>query len=387
MRLPLVVASAIRSRRLIEPEQRVLIALSGGPDSVALLHCMLELSKKRDLKFELCAAHLNHGLRGKEADEDEKFSRQLCRKRGIPLVSAYSDIGKTAQAIKRSHEETGRIVRRAFLARACLLLKASCVAVAHHADDRIETVLYRLCRGTGLAGLQGIGWVGPLRLEGEPSVDEFIEWHSVSAARPASTLERQYYAKERKKALAESGDPLLDVQVVRPMLACSRPEILAYLRTKHQRYRTDQTNFDTDIPRNAIRGIVLPALCGKVHPGTRQALWRLAEEAEVHAEKRLWRRDWMTAFAKLGASDSLSLTVPKLGSPPEIDELRDALDVLSSIWVLSGVQFTQRHALALRRLFVWTSGPKTLDLPGNLSAERRAKTVLIRRNFRARDLL
>lgn len=387
MRLPLVVASAIRTRRLIEPGHRVLVALSGGPDSVALFHCLLELSKKRDLGFELRAAHLNHGLRGKAAAEDEKFSVKLCAAKDVPLASAYADVRKIAASMKRSEEEAGRVVRRAFLARACKLMECSCVAVAHHADDRIETVLYRLCRGTGLAGLQGIGWVGPLRLEGEPDVEDFFEWRETSAVIPAHSgpLAKQFFAAEKKKEKEERN--LEEVRVVRPMLGCTRPEILAYLRTKHQRYCTDETNFDDDIPRNAIRNLVLPVLCGKVHAGTRQALWRLAEEAEVHAEKRQWRREWMTAFAQVGKQDFLALPVPKLGSPPEIDELRDALDVLRGMWSIRNTEFTHRHAIALRRLFVWASGPKTLELPGQLVAERRGKTVSIRRNYRAKDLL
>jgi len=384
MRLPLVVASAIRSRKLIEPGQRVLVALSGGPDSVALFHCLLELSKKRDLAFELYAAHLNHGLRGKAANSDEQFCEKLAKRKGVPFASAFTDVSKIAAALKRSDEEAGRIVRRAFLAHACKLFDCACVAVAHHADDRIETVLYRLCRGTGLAGLQGIGWTGPLALEGEPDVEEFLEWRGNSAVTPkhSGALEKHFYAKERK----QNATQLTDVGVVRPMLSCSRPEILAYLRSKHQQFCTDETNFDVDIPRNAIRNLVLPTLCGKVHAGTRQALWRLAEEAEIHAEKRQWRREWMNAFAQLGKNEFLSLPVPRLGSPPEIDELRDALEVLRSMWSIKNTEFTHRHALALRRLFTWTSGPKTLELPGQLSAERRGKTVSIRRNYRAKDL-
>lgn len=373
MRLPILVASSIRTRRLIAPGQKVLVALSGGPDSVALFHCLLELSKKRDLAFEIAAAHLHHGLRGADADADETFCENLCEKKKVPLLRAFVDTPQIAAYFKRSIEEAARIARHEFLATCATYIGADCVAVAHHADDRIETVLYRLCRGTGLAGLQGMGWTGPLRLEGEPDAASFLEW------RAPSSEELQFH-KTKPAPAAES------LQVVRPLLACSRPEVLAYLRQKRQAYCTDETNFDVHIPRNAIRNLVLPLLAGKVHPGTRAALWRLSEEAEVHAEKRSWRREWLGAFAHMGKQDYFALPVPKIGSPPEIDELNDALEVLRGMWKLNEAAFTHRHAQSLRRLFNPECGGKRIDLPGGLVAERKGKTVTIRRNFRARDL-
>jgi tRNA(Ile)-lysidine synthetase-like protein len=363
MRLPLLVSRAIRSRQLIAPGGRVLIALSGGPDSVALLHCMLELSRKRDLAFELCAAHLNHRLRGKSADADERFCARLCARKKIPLLRASVDTPKLAAVLKRSIEETARIARHAFLHQAALRLGGGCVAVAHHGDDRIETVLYRLCRGTGLAGLQGIGWSGPLKLEDEPDVGDWLTWREPAAPAMAQ----------------QAGGGETPLRVVRPLLGCARKEILAYLKTKRQACRTDETNFDVRIPRNALRNLVLPMLEEKVHPGARAALGRLAEEAEVQYEKRAWRREWLAGFASLEKNGSLSLPVSKLGPPPDEDEISDALSVLQAAWNLGATSFGRRHAQALRALFIPASGPKTLSLSGNLAAERRHKTVTIKR--------
>ncbi len=369
MRLPILVGNAIRERKLIARGGRVLVALSGGPDSVALFLCMLELSKKRDLKFQVIAAHLNHGIRGKDADEDEAFCKRLCKKNGVEFIAAHADAPALSVALKRSMEETARIVRRSFLAAAALRSQCDCVAVAHHADDRIETVLYRLCRGTGTAGLRGIGWTGPLKLEDEPDVSADIVWDSRAAL-----------------AFADATRADHDVLVVRPMLGCTRPEVLDYLKQKKQPYRIDQTNFDNDIPRNAIRNQVLPILAGKVHPGARQALWRLAEEADINAAKRTWRRDWLASFSHAGEHGYIELPVPSMGSPPELEELSDALDVLKTLWKLKETNFTHRHAQALRRLFNPESGPKTIDLPNGLVAERKGKVVAIRKNYRARDL-
>ncbi|HLX63766.1 MAG TPA: tRNA lysidine(34) synthetase TilS [Planctomycetota bacterium] len=385
MRLPLLVGNAIRERKLIPPSGRVLVALSGGPDSVALLLCMLELSKKRDLKFALAAAHLNHSIRGKDADRDESFCRKLCKKKGVEFIAARADAPSLSGALNRSLEESARIVRRAFLAAAALRTEANCVAVAHHADDRIETVLYRICRGTGMAGLRGIGWTGPLKLDDEPNVDEWIQWLDASGKpQPTAHAAEISFAAGNDEAHRKQ---LAEIQIVRPMLGCTRPEVLEYLKQKRQNYCTDLTNFDNDIPRNAIRNQVLPILAGKVHAGARQALWRLAEEADIHAAKRAWRREWLGSFADAARHGTIELPVPSMGSPPELDELADTLDVLKTLWKLKESQFTHRHAQALRRLFNPGSGPKSIDLPNNLVAEREGKKVTIRKNYRARELL
>jgi tRNA(Ile)-lysidine synthase len=163
MRLPIRVATALRARKLLPARSHVLVALSGGPDSVALLCCLHELARKRDLNFVLAAAHLNHCLRGKSSARDADFCRRLCLRLRVPFVSARCNVPRLIRVLKRSQEETARLARRAFLVEAARGLGCSHLAVAHHADDRIETVLYRLCRGTGLAA-DGRGLVLVARL-------------------------------------------------------------------------------------------------------------------------------------------------------------------------------------------------------------------------------
>ncbi|HEY3322012.1 MAG TPA: tRNA lysidine(34) synthetase TilS [Planctomycetota bacterium] len=377
MRLPLRVATEIRARQLIAPCERVLIALSGGPDSVALLHCLLELSRKRDLAFTLTAAHLHHGLRGKAADADQRFCEKLCASLNIPLLCARVDTPKLVKHLKRSREEAARIARHEFLAQAAAQTQSTCVAVAHHADDRIETLLYRLCRGTGLAGLQGISWTGPLRLEGQPDVAEWIKW-----ATPHSGLGGGAAAEwlARPSPARGEGNP----RVVRPLLACTRAEILEYLKSKRQPFCTDKSNLDTSIPRNAIRNLILPALEERAHPGVRSALWRLAEEAECAAETRIWRRQWLIALASAANHDELTLPITAL--PPTSEELTEILETLQALWRLPGGGFTRKHSDALRALFEPHSGPKQLDLPGAIGAERRGKSVSLRRLSSVEDL-
>ena len=130
------------------------MALSGGADSVYLLHVLAEI--KDSLRIELCAAHLNHGIRGEEADRDELFSRQLCDRLAVPFVSEKVSIPEEMKKTGEGCEECARRVRYAFLDRAAKELGCSKIATAHHADDNIETVLLHMIRGCAISGLTGI---------------------------------------------------------------------------------------------------------------------------------------------------------------------------------------------------------------------------------------
>ena len=364
MRLPIKVATAIRARKLISPGARVLVALSGGPDSIALLHCLLELSRKRDLRFSLAAAHLNHRLRGKAASRDQGFCARLCAKLKVDFTTARCEVGRLAAVLKRSKEEAGRLARRSFLAQAAQVRGCTVVAAAHHADDRIETVLYRLCRGSGIAGLSGISWSDSLVLRNEPDVSDWLRWE-----------------EDGKKIDAPFIPPLCKPPdlIVRPLLGCRKDEILSYLKQRKQRYCTDQSNFDTHIPRNALRSLILPVLETKVHSGVRAALWRLAEEAEVYAERTEWRRGWLEAIAALGPRGYLALPVARLGGPPTPEELADVLNLLRTVWRLKKFRFTSKHLSLLRGLFGRSGSNRRVPLPGKLSAERRDGEVWIHR--------
>ena len=198
----------------------VLVALSGGADSVALLLELFKLQRNGRIS-RLEAAHLHHAIRGAEADADEKFVHALCARLHVPLVSERIDVPKIAAEKGVSLELAARTVRYAFLDRVRRDRSLDCIALGHHRDDQAETVLLHLLRGSGTDGLAG------MRL--------------------------------RSKNL------------IRPLLFTDKETILAYLAENQQDFCTDSTNFETDATRNRIRLQVLPVL-KTVNPNVKRAL-------------------------------------------------------------------------------------------------------------------
>ena len=149
-------AVSFMRRRGIMPQSgsAVLCAVSGGADSVCLLHMMLELAKKEN--FRVYAAHFNHGLRGEEAARDEEFVRRLCEKWSVPCVFGAGDTKARIYETGETVEEGARALRYAFLQQAAKEVGAEKIATAHTANDQAETVIFRLARGTGAQGLGGI---------------------------------------------------------------------------------------------------------------------------------------------------------------------------------------------------------------------------------------
>jgi tRNA(Ile)-lysidine synthase len=231
----------VLSRARLSPADTILIALSGGPDSVALTHA-LHLLQQRPASsspaYRLAAAHLNHRLRGEQSDRDERFVLDLCRRLGIELVVERA-AGLSLDS--PNLEEFARDHRYAFLNRTADRMGARHIATAHHADDQAETVLLRLLRGSGAAGLA---------------------------------------------AMAENGRGRL----IRPLLAVRRQEILAWLAAIGAEYVTDATNFSPDILRNRVRHQLIPMLERQYIPGLGRRLSELS--SELHALD-----DFLTAAA------------------------------------------------------------------------------------------
>jgi tRNA(Ile)-lysidine synthase len=194
---------------MLPPGGRVLVALSGGPDSVALLDVLLTLERRGHLVVA-GAAHFNHQLRGAEADADELFCRELAASLGLPIAVGRGDVRALAEASGRSVEDAAREARYGFLTAALPSIDAQAIAVGHSLDDQAETFLLRLIRGAGPAGLAGV--------------------------RPRAGL------------------------VIRPLLDISRAELRAYAAEHGLRCREDSSNADLGIPRNRVRLELLPHL-------------------------------------------------------------------------------------------------------------------------------
>jgi tRNA(Ile)-lysidine synthase len=215
--------------------RRVLAAVSGGADSVCLLRVLHAL--RGPLQLELFAAHFNHGWRGADSDADAAFVRDLCDMLEIELFSDAALLSEDSEsrlnAGSRLNEEGARDKRYEFFDRVATDNQCGFVAVAHTADDQVETVLHHILRGTGLAGLRGM------------------------------PLERDFDC----------------ARLIRPLLTVRRAEVEAYLAAIGQPFRTDATNADERFTRNRIRRVLLPLLREQFNPQVDDALLRLADQA------------------------------------------------------------------------------------------------------------
>jgi len=222
------VVTAIQKHTMLHPQDGVIVGFSGGADSVALLHVLFRLRALYDLR--LTAVHVHHGLRGISADEDLAFCRAFCERLGIPLRAVFVQADEFAQAQHITVEEAGRVLRYQAFERIQREANAQKIAVAHHQNDQAETILMRIVRGTGAAGLRGI--------------------------------------------------PFVRGGVIRPMLDLSRAEIEQYCADEGLRWRTDESNWDNRYTRNKIRNRILPMLEREMNPAAVTALAKMALLAE-----------------------------------------------------------------------------------------------------------
>ena len=214
------------------PKGKILVAFSGGGDSVALLYVLKNIMD--DLGITIEAAHLNHSLRGEESDKDEKFCIDFCSNMNIPLTVEYLEVGEINQN-EGSVETAAREARMAFLKRLAFEKNFIRIATGHTLDDQVETILHRIIRGTGPSGLSGIL-------------------------------------------------PVRENLWARPILWAFREEVRDYITEKGIAYREDSTNIDTTFFRNRIRHELIPLLKKRFSPGITGAISRLAELTRIQEE-------------------------------------------------------------------------------------------------------
>ena len=231
----------IDTHRLLKPGARVVVGVSGGPDSVTLLHVLQRLADSLDLTVHV--AHLHHGIRNTDADADADFVAALAEAWGLPCTIERIDVPAVAAEQKIALEEAARRARYTFLHQVAQQTSALRIAVGHNADDQSETVLMHLLRGTGPAGLRGMLPATPLR-----------DYH----------------------LLTPCPKPVPEMKLIRPLLSIPRTDIEAYCAEQQLSTRFDRSNLDTTFFRNRLRHEVLPYLA-QINPGFAQNLRHLAE--------------------------------------------------------------------------------------------------------------
>jgi tRNA(Ile)-lysidine synthase len=233
------VEQSIRARRLFRPGQRILVAVSGGVDSMVLLHLLHQLARKHH--WQLTVAHLNHRLRGRSSDADERLVRRTAGRLRLPVLIEGADVRTFARTQKLSLEMAARKLRHDFLARAAAHGRIPSVALAHHADDQLELFFLRLLRGSGGEGLAGMKWRNP-----------------------------------------SPGDP--EIELVHPLLDQPKAVLLGYAAEQGIRYREDTSNAVLDFQRNRIRHELLPLLRRKYQPALDRTIARVMDIVGAEAE-------------------------------------------------------------------------------------------------------
>lgn len=320
------VAQFIREHRLLAANDRVLLGVSGGADSVALLQVMSRLQSA--LRLRVSVAHVDHQLRA-ESCEDARFVEALGARFNLPVTVIKRDVRKEAAA-GASPEDAARRVRYDALHEIARQQSASKIALAHTADDQAETVLLRLLRGAGVTGLSAI---------------------------PVSR-------------------PLGEVTVIRPLLEVWRDELLVYLAQHQLAYRTDATNDDPAFVRNRIRRDLLPMLERSYNPRIKAALTQVAEQCRTDAgflqasAQRQWKR-----LVKRHNGHLVIRREGLLKQPKALQRQLIRLAILHLQGDLTGFEF--RHWLEIEQLFHDRPTGTVIHLPGRVRLERMREHVVV----------
>ena len=220
------VIDTIKKYKLIEKGDKIVLGVSGGPDSIAMLDILKDLRNK--FEFEIYVCHLNHMIRGQEAINDQKYVEQYCNKNQIEFFTKNVNIIEISNNQKIGTEECGRNARYNFFEEILEKTKSNKIATAHNKNDNAETVLMHLLRGSGISGLKGI-------------------------------------------------KPIRNNKFIKPLIECDRKEIEEYCKQKNLNPCIDKTNFENTYTRNKIRNIVIPYIKKEFNPNIIETLFRLSE--------------------------------------------------------------------------------------------------------------
>lgn len=320
------ILNTIKRFEMIKPHDKVMVAVSGGPDSVFLLYVLDSL--KDILNIKLYVAHLDHGIRGRESENDALFVKRLANHLGLDSV-----IKKNREKIKGkiSLEEFLREKRYKFFKEACKKTGSSIVATAHTLDDQAETVLMRILQGTTSKGLIGIH---PIRYEG-------------------------------------------NIAFIRPIIELQKRDVLRYLKDKRIGYRIDRTNSDNSYFRNKIRNNILPYL-EKINPQIKRSLFFMAEslrEDYAFLEEEKKKRRCLIRRGK-----DVSIRLSDMLMQPKAIQRELARDLMISLGA-NVKKLTYRHWKAMDEIISRHSANKSISLPGGVMMRKtRDKLVFLKNN-------
>ena len=280
------ILKTIKDNNLIEENDKIVLGVSGGPDSIAMFHVMNKLSKK--LNFEIVVCHVNHGIR-EEATEDEQYVEMWCKKFDVPFFVLHCDVKKIAKDEKLGVEETGRKVRYNFFEEIAKKTGSNKIAIAHNKNDNAETVIMNVMRGSGTKG-----WCGIRARQGK---------------------------------------------YIRPLIECLREEIEEYCKENNLEPRIDKTNFENDYTRNKVRNIVIPYIKQEFNPNIVNTLERLSnimieQEEYINEEVEKQYKNILINEIKTDENEynSIVLDLKKFNGLPALIEKKVILKVVQTIF-------------------------------------------------------
>ncbi|MCI8655198.1 MAG: tRNA lysidine(34) synthetase TilS [Clostridia bacterium] len=278
------VLETIKKYNLISDGDKIVLGVSGGPDSIAMLDILKEIKNEDTINFDIVVAHVNHMIR-EDAIEDEKYVKKYCQKNNIEFYLKRIDIQKIANTDRIGTEEAGRNVRYEFFDEIMQKTNSNKIGIAHNKNDKIETIIMHLIRGSGISGLKGI-------------------------------------------------EPIRDNLYIRPIIECERKEIEEYCEQKKLQPRIDKTNFENEYTRNKIRNIVIPYIKKEFNPNIIETLNRLSEviSGEDEYMNKITENEYKNTFVEYNNKQ----IVLKLKEFNELDNIIKSRLILYTIKKLMG---------------------------------------------------
>jgi len=320
------VLKTIRSYEMLGPGTKVIVALSGGPDSVFLFYALMALKSKLKIK-DIAVCHIDHGLRGRESRADSAFTKELCAKFGVKFFEKKVNL-KKAKSDGLSTEERAREMRYRFYKEIAEKLGARVVATGHTLDDQAETVLMRIIKGSALKGIVGIP---PAREEGK-------------------------------------------VKFIRPLIALEKRAIREWLDSEKLSYRIDATNLENIYFRNTVRNEIIPYL-EKYNPRLKRVLFNLAEHLREDFEFIENEKLKIKGIIGRQRRGRFEIELKKIAVQPKAlqkEILRDALERSGG----AVKRLSYRHWKDMERFIKYNRRGSSLDLPGGVRVSRTDSSLI-----------